>query len=436
MALDFSTVEDFVSHHQSEMRDKVLNRHDRYRILAELREALDRTLLRHESLEDNLSATIRAASEAESYNGLKELHRRTVSEIKNYFLEERTVLDVHDMLSPFRDAVTFRILTLVENEMEDEGYGAVPVEYCWAGVGSEGRVEHTFVTEQSNLIVYSDTDKDFATDRLKTACLVYLKKAEARTKNNIGPREWLDYYFALFSEKAVKRLDFMGFSRCAGGIIAADEKWRGSLSHWMTRIEEALDAAGEERDLVDLFALVDARPIRGSVDLLDGISGKFKTFLHNNDMVMKKFTQRSVLMPTALGLLGRFRLETGGENKGRFDMRLLGWHPLVFTVRILALKQGVDETNTLKRIRTLGEANGITKEIEEELIEAYLVFMESRLLGQIQFEGDVHMTYINPERLAPEDSWRLRKAMGSVENFQKYINESLLLGQAPMEEAS
>lgn len=430
MALDLSTVEDFISQHCKEMTDRTLTRHDRYRVISELREHLDKSLVHYESFEDSLSAIIRAARGAESYHSLKELHRRAVSEIKNYFLEEETVVDVHDMLGSFRDAVTSRVLALVENEMVDEGYGAVPVDYCWAGVGSEGRDEHTFVTGQSNLMVFSETESNFATDNLRTACLQYYRKLETRSKNDVRPKEFLDYYFGLFSEKASKRLDFIGFSRCAGGIMPVNEKWRGSLSSWEMRLEEALNIAETSVDLLDLIALVDARPIKGSVDLLNGVTGKVVALLRNNATVMKDLTESAIQMPTALGLLGRFRLETTGENEGKFNMRLLGWGPLIMNVRVLALRQGVNETNTLKRIKILREMNVITSEVEEELTEAYLVFMKSRLSAQSQSDGREDLTYLDPQTLGAEDAFMLRKAMGSVEGFQKYINELRPLRQA------
>ncbi|HAR95432.1 MAG TPA: hypothetical protein DCR97_05650 [Deltaproteobacteria bacterium] len=429
MSLDLSIVENFISQHHSGIKDGILTRHDRYRILSELREHLDRSLVIHESFEDNLGTIIQAARGAESYHGLKELRRRAVSEIQNYFLEEKTVVDVHDLLGSLRDAVTARVLTLVEKEMEEEGYGAVPVDYCWAAVGSDGRDEHTFVTEQKNLLVFSEAESSFATDNLRSACIQYHRKLEARTKNDVGPKEFLDYYFWLFSEKVAKRLDFIGFSRSAGGIMPVNEKWRGSLSNWEMRSEEALNPE-KSIDPLDLVRLVDARPIKGSVDLLSGVTGKVVDLLRNNETVMKDVTESVVEMPTALGLLGRFRLETTGENGGKFNVRLLGWDPLIMNVRVLSLRQGINETNTVKRIKALREMNVIAREVEEELTEAYLVFMRLRITAQIECDGREDLSYVDPQTLDAEDAFSLRKAMGLVEGLQKYVNELRPLRQA------
>jgi CBS domain-containing protein len=170
--------------------------------------------------------------------------------------------------------------------------------------------------------------------------------------------------------------------------------------------------------------------IRGPVDLFERFTGRFFTLLLENQVIMKDLIQSAVQMPTALGFLGRFKLETGGENKGKFNIKLYGWSPLIMSVRVLALRQGLRETNTLKRIKALREINVITKDVEGELSEAYLIFVKFRIMNQIEFGGDGDLSFISPEMLGAEDAVRLRKAMRSVEGFQKFVNELLLFGQS------
>ena len=79
--------------------------------------------------------------------------------------------------------------------------------------------------------------------------------------------------------------------------------------------------------------------------------------------------------------------------------------------------------------KALREMNVISRDVEEELTEAYLVFVKFRIMNQIRFGGG-DLSYINPDMLGSEDAARLRKAMRSVESFQKYINELLLFGQS------
>lgn len=430
MSLDLSIVEDYVSQHREAVGSKILTRHDRYRILTGLRDKLDLSLHSYETFEAGLSAIIQAIENADSYDVLKELHKQSVAKVKTYFLEENGVVDVHDMFRSFRDAIAVQVLALAEREMVQEGYGPVPAEYCWAGLGSEGRDEQTFVTDQDNLIVYGKAKGNFATEHLKTRCSERSRQAGTKGQGPVDPEALLDFYFLEFAEKVVDRLDYVGFNRCKGGIMPVNEKWRGSLDDWNKRLEETLAMAKESLDLLDLIILIDARSIKGSADLFSAMTERLFALLRDNQIIMKDLIQSAVQMPTALGFLGRFKLETGGENRGKFNIKLFGWSPLIMSVRVLALRQGLSETNTLKRIKRLREINVITRDVEQELTEAYLVFVKFRVMNQIEFGGDGDLSFINPEMLGTDDATRLRKAMRSVEGFQKYINELLLFGQS------
>jgi CBS domain-containing protein len=146
---------------------------------------------------------------------------------------------------------------------------------------------------------------------------------------------------------------------------------------------------------------------------------------------MKDFIQSAVLMPTALSFFGNFKTEKSGENKDKFNIKLTGWAPLIMTVRMAALSNGIYETNTLKRIRLLREMNVIKSDMEGDLIETYLVLVKFRIMNQINNKVDdgKGTNYLRPDMLGREEQEKLRKAMKVVEALQKYIEEMLLFGQ-------
>ena len=154
-------------------------------------------------------------------------------------MEEQTIVDVHDLFSHIRDAITARVLSLVEQEMEREGLGRPPVEYAWVGLGSEGRNEQTFVTDQDNMIIYE-----------------------------AGITEPVASYYGELAQRVVERLHTVGFSKCKGGIMPSNEKWRGSVSDWEKRIRETLTEDKKTLELLDLIILTDARHIYGAKRIL------------------------------------------------------------------------------------------------------------------------------------------------------------------------
>ena len=132
----------------------------------------------------------------------------------------------------------------------------------------------------------------------------------------------------------------------------------------------------------------------------------------------------AMLMPTALDLLGRFRVERQGKNKGRFNIRTHGIDPLVASVWGLAVLKGIGEHGTLKRIFTLRVRNIISVDMESALTKAYECFTEF-LLRQDEFQQSVDQgQWVSPSRLTRIERNQICAAMQTVEHFQKYIYEN------------
>jgi len=433
MPLNFSIIESFIAQHQEDMKNKAMVRHERYRILSELGTTLQTVLKDYEIFETELNAlVIETIENTSSYRGLRECHERAVAGVVNFFLEEDTIVDVHDLFRIIRDKIAVKVLELVEQEMVGEGLGTPPVNYAWAGLGSEGRDEQTMVTDQDNMLIYKERKDDFASGELKERCTGLLStKGISIAPDKLSPKQLLDGYFEIFSQKATDRLDEVGFEKCKGGVMPVNERWRGSEKDWRKRIEDRITFSRGIFEPLDIIILTDARAVMGSKAILDSFLEHFFSMLINNKHVMKEFIQSAVIMPSALTFFGGFKVEKEGENKDRFNIKVLGWSPLILSVRMLSLSNGILETNTLKRIGILRERNIIKKEMESALTDAYFTFVRYRIINQIndRDEGGKGSNFLRPDMLGPDEQEKLRKAMKSVETFQKLIQETLLFGQ-------
>jgi signal-transduction protein with cAMP-binding, CBS, and nucleotidyltransferase domain len=434
MPLNFSIIESFIADHQEDMKNKAMLRHDRYHIISELGTALQTVLKDYEIFETELNAlVIEIIDNASSYETLRECHERAVAGVENFFLEEDTIVDVHDLFRIIRDRIAVRVLDLVEGEMIDEGLGKPPADYVWAGMGSEGRDEQTMVTDQDNLLVYAERDDDFASTELRERCAgMATEGSSPSSPDSLDPKMLLDGYFQIFAQKASDRLHQVGFEKCKGGVMPVNARWRGSLKDWKKRIDDRITLSRGILEPLDIIILTDARPVNGNKAILRELLDYFFSMLTNNKHVMKEFVQSAVIMPSALTFFGGFKVEKEGENKDKFNIKVLGWSPLILSVRMLSLSNGIFETNTLKRIGILRQRNIIRKEMESSLTDAYFTFVRYRIINQINYRDEQGRSsnFLRPDMLGPDEQEKLRKAMKAVETFQKFIQETLLFGEA------
>jgi signal-transduction protein with cAMP-binding, CBS, and nucleotidyltransferase domain len=433
MPLNLLNVESFLAENRERMSDKALLRHERYTILSRLRDKLQSSLDDYIRFESELSSlVVDKINNAQTYNELLLCHKRAVGGIEKYFLEEDTIVDVHDLFRIVRDGIAVRVLILTEDEMIQEGYGYPPANYVWIGLGSEGRDEQTLMTDQDNMILYGETEGEVGTEFLRKKCYEHHESSgRDGVTHKVTDKQVADFYFEVLANKVVERLHVVGFEKCKGGVMPSNEKWRGSVVDFRNRLEQRITYDRGTFESLDIIILTDARPIYGDKDLLSTFLRDFFNVLKNNKSVMKDFYESAVLMPTALSFFGNFKTEKTGEHKDMINIKLLGWAPLILAVRMVAITNDIFDTNTLKRIRLLREKNVIKKDMERDLVDAYLIFVRFRLLNQISNKEGMqsNMNFLNPTELSEDDQGKLRKAMRTVEGFQKYIQERLLFGQ-------
>ncbi|MBP6941777.1 MAG: hypothetical protein KBB65_08395 [Syntrophorhabdaceae bacterium] len=433
MPLNFSFIESYIADHQDIIKDRFLLRNERYRLLSELGSTLQSTLKDYEIFETEFrSLVLHKIDGATSLEELRVYHDIAVAGIENFYLEEESILDTHDLFRIARDKLITKVLTMVEKEMEEEGMGKPPTDYVWGGLGSEGRDEQTMITDQDNMIIYEEPDKDFMSKDLGKRLHEEFEQRDIKvSKDGPGPKQVVDYYYEIFCRKATNSLHEVGFERCKGNVMPTNEKWRGSTEDWKKRIEDRITYEQGIFEALDVIILTDARPVKGNVKLLDSLLEYFFKKLTDNKHVMKDFIQSAVLMPSALTFFGGFKTEKEGENKDKFNIKLLGWAPLILAVRMVALVGGIYERNTLRRIQSLRKKNIIKKDMETDLIDAYFTFVRFRIMSQVNYRIDntKDKNYLKPDMLGPDEQERLRKAMKTVEAFQKYIQETQLFGQ-------
>lgn len=429
MPLNLKFVENFVNDHKEIMQDFTLLRHGRYNVLLKLKEHIDISLKEYETFQSTIESITKDIENATtSYERLKEYHILAEKSIEDFFLREDNVVDVHDLFRITRDAITRRVLILVEEELKKEGFGPPPSDYVWIGLGSEGRDEQTIMTDQDNLLVFDDKKNINVSEALRK------KAIKSDIKNST--EDILSYYFREFSTRAVERLNQVGFEKCKGNVMPTNPKWFGSISEWKRKINNTVKDDYKEFEFLDIIILTDARLLKGEKRLFDELMKYFFDFLSHNKHIMKEFIKTAVIMPTALTFFGNFKTEKEGEFKGKLNIKLTGWAPLILSVRMLALASNIYETNTIKRIKILKDEGIIRKDMHNDLIDAYLTFVRIRLLNQIKIkqegnrEAISNNNYIDPDMFGSEEKEKIRKAMKTVEALQKFMQELLLFGQS------
>ena len=102
-----------------------------------------------------------------------------------------------------------------------------------------------------------------------------------------------------------------------------------------------------------------------------------------------------------IGFFRNFVVESKGRHRDAFDIKS-AMTPIVDFARVYALKNRIDETNTLERLDQLRIKKVLSLQEYEELEKAYSFLMQLRFVRQITAvmdEGAKPDNYINPKKL-------------------------------------
>lgn len=338
---------------------------------------------------------VRSIDAVRSLEELVDLHRSLNSITVELFLHHVGVMELHQMITFYRHRITEKVIELVLARV-----GKPPCPFAWFNMGSDGRQEQTFFTDQDNALVYE-----------------------------VDGSTVVDDYFLEFADQAVHDLDTAGFALCTGNIMPVNDDWRGSYAHWREAMEEVFNNQVQE-NLLRIIILMDVTYCAGVPAVGKRFIEKVHTMIHQHFDALMTMARSAVMSSVGLNFFKKFRLEHSGEHAGKFNVKLFGWAPLIMTTRVFALKYEIQATNTVARLQALEAAHHFDAELSHRLQRAYLVLTRAKMISQVEaiVSGSKYDYYLDPKVLPDDEREELREALISVEALQKLAYNSFFGG--------
>jgi CBS domain-containing protein len=284
-------------------------------------------------------------------------------------------------------------------EIGEKTFGHPPVPYCWIALGSEGRREQTFKTDQDNAIIYADPSSDAEEEEVKK-------------------------YFLGFTPFVRESLTRIGFPLCTADYMASNPRWCQPLRSWKKYFLNWISEPTPDAVLKSLI-FFDFRPLHGKFGLADELRDSFRSRIEDQGIFLGHMANMIIRNTPPIGFLKSFVVEKGGEHKDEFDLKIKGIAPLVDAVRLFALEKGVKETSTSGRIQLLKDKNTIVKDSADGLEQALEFIMLLRIHHQFEQikSGLKPDNFINPNTLSTLEKKTLKEAFHVISSLQGMIFE-------------
>ncbi|MFD1255826.1 DUF294 nucleotidyltransferase-like domain-containing protein [Mucilaginibacter terrae] len=277
-----------------------------------------------------------------------------------------------------------------------EQVGTPPAKFVFMVLGSEGRKEQTFKTDQDNAIIYEDKANEH--------------------------REEVREYFLEFATQVSGRLNSIGIAYCTGGFMAQNPKWTHSLSHWKRNYVSWM-AESLPETVIHFSTFFDCRFVYGDATIMD----ELKVFLNEElqkpmDKLFYNMTINALQYEPPLTFFNNIRTFTKNSREV-FDIKK-AMTPIVDLVRVYALKNRVFEVNTGERMKALRKIDVFTETAYNELYQSYYFLMSMRLKNQatqIIHDKKEPDNYIDLSNLTKIERVTLKEIFKVIGNFQSKI---------------
>ena len=330
-----------------------------------------------------------------SVEGLAAAQKKIMEMLPLLLREGARVSHITRVVSEINDRLMAKILEFAEAEL-----GPPPLPYCWVVLGSEGRREQTFKTDQDNALIFEDADPD---DR------------------NAGTAQ---EYFARFSRYVRDALASCGYPPCTGDYMASNPRWRQPLSLWKNYFRTWITEA-DLHSVEDALIFFDMSPVGGDASLFDALAAFVREALHDASFFKSVLAYITIDRKPPLGFFRTFVVEQSGEHKQELDIKTFGTCPIVNVARLLAIDGGIAATNTVDRLSAAHALTYLDDVLRRDLLESFELLTLLRLEHQLAQAHAAHplSNYVNPGSLTQLQRSLLKEAFRTITRAQSAISD-------------
>jgi CBS domain-containing protein len=251
------------------------------------------------------------------------------------------------LISAFNDRLTTRLIELVASN-----HHLPPVDWCWLALGSEGRHEQTFVTDQDNGLIFSAVDG---------------REAEA-----------MRAVFLPFAQEVNQRLADCGFKLCSGGIMAGNSDWCLSLDEWRSQFIDWVRRP-EPAALLNASIFFDLRPLYGQQKLAEALRTLLLSMTRETTSFLHLMAANALQADVPL----TYRSEIQVDDSGFLDLKKYGSRIFVDAARIFALATGGASVNSAERLHASFATVGLLEAECAAVDAAFSHILRLRLAQQL-----------------------------------------------------
>lgn len=305
---------------------------------------------------------------------------------------------ITQIISTLNDKIITRTLDL---ELAKDGLSGLKV--AWIALGSQGRYEQTFFTDQDNGIIFEVPEGEDA----------------ASIRSRLLP----------VAQRINQALNTVGFPLCKGNIMAGNPDCCLSYREWQIKFNTWIQEPTPD-SLLKATIFFDFRHLYGDASLTDPL----RTWLAEAVIGQKRFfhllTENAKERTPPLGFFRDFIVDDDKDHPGTIDIKQNGVTLFVDAARVFALASGVTKGNTRERLIAAGDLRNWPQSEVNAWADAFSFLQSLRIRHQFELlrNGSTSHNHINPYELNQLDRKFFLESLRQAGKLQKQLSMDFGMG--------
>lgn len=330
-----------------------------------------------------------------SLEELEGAYRAAADVAVRFFERGASAQETQRLLTSIADAIARRLGALGVEKL-----GPPPVPFAFVAVGSQARGEMGPASDQDNALVLSND---------------YNEAAHGA-------------YFAELAEFVCQGLGRAGQALCDGEMMASTPQWRMTEEQW-NRTFHSWVTAPDPNALLHAQVFFDFRPIFGSGEgwreMATRVRDSALVSAHGSRRLHTHLAALATFREPPIGFFRGLVVERSGDYASTLDIKRGGTAAVVQMARLYAITAGVNETDTVARLKAAA-GNTVSQKGAADMLDAYeyLTNLAMRHQAKQVRAGERPDYHIDPKQLAERDRHALRDAFGVIKSLQNALSNA------------
>ncbi|WP_396161878.1 DUF294 nucleotidyltransferase-like domain-containing protein [Flavobacterium sp.] len=339
---------------------------------------------------------IKEIKSAHTFDELKYIHTKYLDIIQNSFTKNIPIFHINAVASELLFSIIQQNI-----QMAIAHLGTPPARFVWLAVGSQGRKEQLYLSDQDSLLIYEDVAADKQRD--------------------------VKYYFVQMAKMVIGNLEKLGYKLCPNDHMASSVKWCRSLTEFAHVYQDWMVSPNKkDNEFSSIF--FDFEYVFGEIKIKDALESHIYQKIKSNTLFFDFLGNKALKLPEGLTFFKKIAIEENGTQKDHFDLKQKGLQVYIDAARLFALSYSLKGVNnTYLRYKQLAISDPKNAEKYLDFAENYLQLQHFRIEESIV--NDTDGSFIKMTTLSKVDKEKLKKCLMQVDEVIELIKDKYQLTQ-------